>query len=80
MAPRAVWQEFVSFVLCRIATFLFNLAAIFIMVDLMKLEFFICKLAISVVVVILNYIFSKLLIFRKDPNSGQEKKTTGKQN
>ena len=50
------------------------------MVDLRKLEFFICKLAISVVVVILNYIFSKLLIFRKDPNSGQEKKTTGKQN
>lgn len=80
LAPRAVWQEFVSFVLCRIATFLFNLAAIFIMVDLMKLEFFICKLAISVVVVILNYIFSKLLIFRKDPNSGQEKKATGKQN
>ena len=64
LAPRAVWQEFVSFVLCRIATFLFNLAAIFIMVDLMKLEFFICKLAISVVVVILNYIYRKLLIFR----------------
>ena len=61
--PRAVWGEFTSFVLCRIATFLFNLAAIFIMVDILKMEFFICKLAISVVVVVLNYVLSKLVIF-----------------
>ena len=52
--------------LCRIATFLFNLAALFIMVDLMKMEFFICKLLISVVVVVLNYVFSKILIFTGD--------------
>ena len=42
---------------------MFNLAAIFIMVDLLKMEFFICKLAISVVVVVLNYVLSKLVIF-----------------
>ena len=59
-------EEFVSFVLCRVATFLFNLAALFVMVDLMKMEFFLCKLLISVVVVILNYVFSKILIFTND--------------
>lgn len=64
--PAKVWKEFVSFILCRIATFLFNLAALFIMVDLMKMEFFICKLLISVVVVVLNYVFSKILIFTGD--------------
>ena len=58
-------KEFVSFVACRIATFIFNLAALFIMVDLIGMEFFICKLLISVVVVILNYVFSKILIFAK---------------
>ena len=63
LVPSEVWKEFVSFVLCRVATFLFNLAAIFVMVDIMDMEFFICKLMISVVVVILNYIFSKILIF-----------------
>ena len=63
LIPAEVWREFVSFVLCRVVTFLFNLAAIFVMVDLLKLEFFICKLLISVVVVILNYVFSKILIF-----------------
>lgn len=65
LVPTEVWKEFVSFVVCRIATFLFNLAALFVMVDLMKMEFFICKLLISVVVVILNYVFSKILIFAK---------------
>lgn len=65
LVPSEVWKEFISFVLCRIATFIFNLAALFIMVDLLKMEFFVCKLLISVVVVILNYVFSKILIFTK---------------
>ena len=65
LVPSEVWREFVSFVACRVATFIFNLAALFIMVDLLGMEFFICKLLISVVVVILNYVFSKILIFTK---------------
>lgn len=65
LAPKAVWKEFVSFVVCRVATFLLSLAASFLMVDLMGMEFFVCKLLISVVVVILNYVFSKLWIFNK---------------
>lgn len=63
LVPSEVWTEFVSFVLCRVATFLFNLAALFVMVDLLGMEFFVCKLLISVVVVVLNYVFSKILIF-----------------
>mgnify|MGYP003296956785 CR=1 FL=1 len=65
LVPAEVWKEFVSFVACRIATFIFNLAALFVMAELLHMEFFICKLLISVVVVILNYVFSKILIFAK---------------
>ena len=65
LVPAKVWKEFVSFVACRVATFAFNLAALSVMVDLLGMEFFICKLLISVVVVILNYVFSKILIFTK---------------
>ena len=35
------------------------------MVDWMKIDFFISKLVISVAVVVLNYVFSKILIFAK---------------
>ena len=65
LIPSEVWKEFVSFIICRIATFVFNLAALFVMVDLMGMEFFFCKLLISVVVIVLNYVFSKILIFAK---------------
>ena len=65
LIPSEVWKEFVSFIICRIATFAFNLAALFVMVDLMGMEFFFCKLLISVVVIVLNYVFSKILIFAK---------------
>lgn len=70
LAPKELWKEFSSFVLCRIATFLFSLAATFVLVDMMKMEFFICKLLISGVVMVLNYVFSKVLIFahKKDGN------------
>lgn len=73
LLPAEVWKEFISFVACRIATFVFNLAALFIMVDLIGMEFFVCKLLISVVVVVLNYVFSKVLIFaKKDKNNGND--------
>lgn len=73
LLPAEVWKEFISFVACRIATFVFNLAALFIMVDLIGMEFFVCKLLISVVVVVLNYVFSKVLIFaKKDKNDGND--------
>lgn len=65
LVPGEVWKEFTSFVLCRVATFVFNLAALAVMVDWMKIEFFLSKLVISVAVVILNYVFSKILIFAK---------------
>lgn len=63
LAPAAVVREFISFIACRIATFVFNLAAMFVLVDLMGLEFFFCKLVVSIGVVILNYVLSKVLIF-----------------
>ena len=63
LVPREVWREFTSFVLCRIATFVFSLVAGFLLVDVMGFEFFLCKLLVSVVVMVLNYVFSKVLIF-----------------
>ncbi len=61
--PAEVWKELTAFTMCRVATVLFSLAASYVLVDLMGVEFFIGKVLISVVVVILNYVLSKLLIF-----------------
>jgi putative flippase GtrA len=64
--PKKVWKEFASFVACRVATGLFTLAAMMVLVDGMGIkQDFICKVITSVISLVLNYLLSKLFIFRK---------------
>ena len=57
--------ELVAFVGCRAGSGLLETAIIFLTVDCLRWNGNIIKLAASVLVVILNYVASKLLIFRK---------------
>ncbi|WP_432627017.1 GtrA family protein [Brotaphodocola sp.] len=63
--PGQVWREFSSFVICRAATGLFTLVAMIVMVSGLKIsQDFICKIAVSVISLVLNYVLSKLFIFK----------------
>jgi putative flippase GtrA len=71
--PKTLWKEFVSFVLCRVATGLFTLAAMMVMVDGMGIrQDFICKVITSVISLVLNYLLSKLFIFKKRAEQGAD--------
>lgn len=64
---KKVWGEFVPFVLCRVATGVFTMIAMVVLVDVLKISHdFICKIGVSVISLVLNYLFSKLFIFKKD--------------
>ena len=58
-------KEFSSFVSCRILSGITEMILMYIMISLMSLNDFIVKIITNVVVVILNFIFSKLIIFKK---------------
>lgn len=60
-----VGPELAKFVGCRIGSGLLETAIIFVTVDLLLWNGNIWKLVTSVLVVILNYVGSKLLVFRK---------------
>lgn len=63
---KTLWKEFSSFVACRLATGLFTLAAMVVMVDGMGIsQDFICKVVVSAISLVLNYILSKWFIFKK---------------
>lgn len=62
---KCVGPELTKFVGCRIGSGLLETAAIFLTVDLLGWNGNIMKLILAVVVVILNYIGSKLLVFKK---------------
>lgn len=59
-----VWPELMKFVSCRIGTGLLEIVLMFITVDLAGLAAMPMKVLVSVVVLILNYVSSRWLIFR----------------
>ena len=62
---KSLLKEIVSFYLLRAASTLLNIGAMYLFVDIWHFEFIVCKIIVTVVVIILNYIFSKLFVFKK---------------
>lgn len=60
-----LFKEFVSFVSCRALTGAFSVLAMVIMVDLWGMNEWFGKFIVSALSLVLNYIFSKLFIFKK---------------
>ncbi|MBE6719279.1 MAG: GtrA family protein [Ruminococcaceae bacterium] len=70
-APKVLAREFVSFVAARGVTGLLEVFGLPLLVKIgvnqtvFGIEGMLAKLLVSVIVVILNYVFSKLIVFRK---------------
>ena len=61
-----VLKEISSFVGCRLFSGGIEMLIMFIMISVLNINDFVVKIITNVIVVILNYIFSKLLIFRNN--------------
>ena len=62
---KAVMGQFLKFTSLRLTTLFLNSALFFVMTELININDIITKALVSVIVIILNYIFSKLLVFKK---------------
>ena len=65
MEMKTFFSELVKFMGARLATGLLDLAIMFIGVDVMQGPAMIFKVASNVIVIILNYVLSKLIVFKK---------------
>lgn len=63
---KGILREIISFVGGRVFSLLAEMAVMYIFVDLLSLNDKIMKIVAQVIVVILNYIISKLFVFKKD--------------
>lgn len=61
-------KEVSSFFVARIISLIIDMILIIIMIDYIKINSLIAKIISNVVVVIVNYIFSKFFIFKGDKN------------
>ena len=57
--------QFAKFVSFRLVTLVLNTALFFLMHDICKINDIVTKASVSVIVIILNYVFSKLFVFKK---------------
>lgn len=63
--PSVAGKEFTGFVGARVFSLVVEMLGMFVMVTLLTWNELIAKLIVGVIVIIMNYIFSKLLIFKK---------------
>ncbi len=65
MGVSEIWKELISFFACRLATGFVDWICMFIFVDIMDLNDVLIKFLANIVVIVLNYVASKLIIFKK---------------
>ena len=63
--------QFFKFVASRVLTLLLSLAGDFFLTGILEINEFLAKLIISVLVVVINYITSKLFVFNKKQEKGE---------
>ncbi len=63
--PSVAGREFIGFTGARIFSLVVEMIGMFVMVTLLVWNELIAKLIVGVIVIIMNYVFSKLLIFKK---------------
>lgn len=61
-----ILKELTSFMSCRILSGTIELILMYIMINFMLINDFIVKIITNIVVVVLNFIFSKLIIFKNN--------------
>ncbi|MCC0729655.1 MULTISPECIES: GtrA family protein [unclassified Clostridioides] len=60
-----LFKEFLSFVSFRLLSGIIEMVIMYIMIDLLFVNDVIVKVFTNIVVIVLNYLFSKMIIFRK---------------
>jgi putative flippase GtrA len=74
-STKSFFVQFVLFYLSRIATFLVEELIIFVCVTLLHFNPMVIKIIAQVIVIILNFVVSKLVVFRKKKTAKEDETT-----
>ena len=64
-----IFKEFSKFVIARVFSMLFDMVCFYVFATVLRFDEMIVKICIQVAVIILNYILSKKIVFKKDENT-----------
>ena len=60
-----IYREFFEFICSRVLSLLSEIAIMFILVDFLNIQDKLAKIIVQILIMILNYIFSKIFVFRE---------------
>ena len=66
-----IFFEIIKFAGSRVATFLLQEAIVFLLFDIAKLSEYVVKIPATVLVIVLNYVFSRIIVFRGGKKSDE---------
>ena len=64
-------KEFITFVNCRLTSGAVEIILLYLLVDVISIDDIIAKLLIGIIVVILNFMFSKIVVFKNNGEISQ---------
>lgn len=62
---KELMKEIISFIGCRIVTAIIEIVLMHVFVTKLQFNYMLMKIIVNIIVIILNFVFSKLLIFKK---------------
>jgi putative flippase GtrA len=65
---RVMLREGTQFYAARLVSFFFEMGFLIVTVDFLNFDLKICKIVVQVMILILNYLFSKFVVFKKKGN------------
>ena len=66
------FEEFIKFVGARLSTMIIEVGGVWLMAEVMHINDLIAKFVIQFIILVLNYIFSKFLVFTKKKGTGEK--------
>jgi len=70
-ASKILIKELLSFVAARLLSLLFDFSWMVFAVEILQMNEFLAKVLSNIVVIFLNYFFSKMFVFKKNPKQDQ---------
>ena len=62
---KILFKEMLSFFVARIVSLGIDMGGMYVLLDVFKLNKMLSKIVVNVIVIVANYIFSKLFVFKK---------------
>ena len=65
-SPKVLFKEMFSFFFARVVSLGIDMGGMYLLLDVLRVQKLLSKIIVNVIVIVANYVFSKLFVFKKE--------------